>query len=168
VIAPDRWRGVRITRVNHVWNADITSLRLPSGGVDLVAVLDGCSRYALSWAVAITMAVACGVEALNQALRHGQPEVFTTGHGAQCTRRACTARLQTGGVRISREGRGRALDHVVVERLWRRVKSEAVAWRDDPRLSDARQGLDHDVAFDNEARRHQALGDRPPALVYRG
>jgi putative transposase len=168
VIYPYLLRGVRITRVNQVWSADITYIRLQSGFVYLVAVMDWFSRYVLSWAVSITMDVAFCVEALNQALRQGQPEVFNTDQGAQFTSRAFTERLQKGGVRISMDGRGRALDNVFVERLWRSVKSEEVYLRDYQGVSDARQGLAHYFAFYNEERLHQALGYRPPAMVYRG
>jgi len=100
---------------------DITYVRLAAGFVYLVVVIDWCSRYVLSWAVSITMDVPVCVEALEQALRQGQPEIFNTDQGAQSTSQAFTARLQEGGVRISRDGRGRALDNVCVERLWRAV-----------------------------------------------
>jgi putative transposase len=121
----------------------------------------------LSWAVSITMDVACCLEALEQALRQDQPEIFNTDQGAQLTSQAFTARLQQGGVRISMDGRGRALDHVFVERLWRSVKYEEVSVRDDYRVWDARQGLGRYFGFDNEARLHQALGYRTPATIYR-
>jgi putative transposase len=125
-ISPDLLRGVTMGRVHQVWSADITSIRVVSGVVYLVAVLDWFRRYVLSWAVSITMDVACCVEALEQALRQGHPAIFKTDQGAQLTSLAFTERLQQGGVRISMDGRGRALDHVCVERLWRSVKSEEV------------------------------------------
>jgi putative transposase len=114
------------------------------------------------------MDVPCCVEALEQALGRGQPEIFHTDQGAQFTSRAFTERLQKGGIRISREGRGRALDHVCVERLWRRVKSEEVYVRDDRSVWEARQGLGQSLRFDNEERLHQALGYRTPAALYHG
>ena len=98
------------------------------------------------------------MEALDQAWRPGQPEIFNTAQGAQFTGRAFTERLQKGGNRISRDGRGRALDHVCVERLWRMVKSEAVSLRDDQRMRDARQGLTGSVACYHHERLHQARG----------
>ena len=134
----------------------------------LVAVIDWFSRDVLSWAVSITMAVAFGVEALEQALRHGQPEIFKTDQGAQCTSVAFTERRQKGRVRISMEGRGRALDHVVVERLWRRVKQAEVYRRDYQSAWDARQSWARYVAFDHGERLQQALGYRTPAAVYQG
>ena len=168
VLYPYRWRGVRGDRVNHVWSADITYVRLAAGLVYLVAVLDWCRRDVLSWAVSITMDVAFCVEALEQALSQGQPEVFHTDQGAQLTSHDFTARLQKGGMRVSMDGRGRALDHVCVERLWRSVKWEEVYLHDDQSVWDARQSVARYVAFDNGERLHQALGYRTPAAVYHG
>jgi putative transposase len=108
------------------------------------------------------------VEALEQALRHGQPAIFNTDQGAQFTSRAFTERLQKGGIAISMDGRGRALDNVFVERLWRTVKYEEVYLRDYHSVWDARQGLTDYFAFYNKARLHQALGYRTPAAVYHG
>ena len=166
VIYPYLLRGITVNRVNQVWSADITYIRLASGFVYLVAVIDWFSRYVLSWAVSITMDVAFCVEALEQALRHGQPEIFNTDQGAQFTSLAFTERLKTGGIRISMDGRGRALDHVFVERLWRSVKYEEVYLRDYQSVWDARQSLARYFGFYNEVRLHQALGYRTPAAVY--
>lgn len=118
-IYPYLLRGVTVERINQVWSADITSIRLAAGFVYLVAVMDWFSRYVLSWAVSITMDVEFCVEALEQALRHGQPEIFNTDQGAQFTSVAFTERLKKGGIRISMDGRGRALDNICVERWWR-------------------------------------------------
>ena len=112
------------------------------------------------------MAVAFGVEALEQALSQGPPEIFTTAPGAQCTSQDFTLRLQQGGIRVSMAGRGRALDHVCVERLGRRVTYEAVDQRDYPRVWDARQSLARYGGFYKGARLHQALGDRTPAAAH--
>jgi len=150
--------GVQISR----------TIRLQSGCVYLVAVIDWFSRYVLSWAVSITMDVPLCVQALDDALSQGQPEIFNTDQGAQFTSQAFTARLQKGGVRMSMDGRGRALDHVCVERLWRTVKYEEVYVRDYESVQDARQGLGRYFVFYNEARLHQALGYLTPAAVYRG
>jgi putative transposase len=160
--------GVTVNRVNQVWSADMTYVRLAAGFVYLVAVIDWFSRYVLSWAVSITMAVAFCVEALEQALRQGQPEIFNTDQGAQFTSQEFTTRLQKGGVRISMDGRGRALDNVFVERLWRSVKYEEVYLRDYQTVWDARHGLARYFAFYNAKRLHQALGYRTPAEVYGG
>ena len=162
------WRDVTVDRVNQIWSADITYIRLQAGFVYLVAVMDWFSRYVLSWVLSITMDVAFCVEALEQALGQGRPEIFNTDQGVQFTRQAFTARLKEGGIRISMDGRGRALDHVCVERLWRSVKYEEVYLRDDQTVWDARHGLARYVAFYHGERLHQALGYRPPAAVYRG
>ena len=122
----------------------------------------------LSWALSITLDLSCCVEALEQALGHGRPEIFKTDQGAQFISQAFTARLKPGGIRISRDGRGRALDHVFVERLWRTVKQEEVYLHDYQCVQDARQGLRRYFMFYNEERLHQALSYRPPAAVYRG
>jgi len=159
---------MRVDRVNQVWSADITYVRLAAGFVYLVAVIDWFSRYVLSWAVSITMDVAFCVEALEQALSWGRPEIFNTDQGAQFTSQEFTARLKEGGIRISMDGRGRALDNVFVERLWRSVKYEEVYPRDDQSVWDARQSLARYFAFYNGERLHQALGYRTPAAVYHG
>ncbi len=165
-IYPYLLRGVTVNRVNQVWSADITYVRLAGGFVYLVAVMDWCSRYVLSWAVSITMDVQFCLEALEQAFRWGQPEIFNTDQGAQFTSQEFTAQLQKGGVRISMDGRGRALDNVFVERLWRSVKYEEVYVRDYQSVRDARHSLARYFGFYNEERLHQALGYRTPAAVY--
>jgi putative transposase len=167
-IYPYLLRGVTVERVNQVWSADITYIRLPAGFVYLVAVMEWFSRYVLSWALAITLDLSFCVEALEQALGQGCPEIFNTDQGGQCTSQAFTARLKPGGIRISMDGRGRALDNVFVERIWRTVKQEEVYVHDYQSVQDARQGLVRYFVFYNEERLHQALGYRPPAAVYRG
>ncbi len=167
-IYPYLLRGVTISRANQVWSADITYIRLQAGFVYLVAVMDWFSRFVLSWALSITMDGAFCVEALDHALARGRPEIFNTDQGAQFTSRAFTERLQTGGIRISMDGRGRALDNVFVERLWRTVKYEEVYLRDYQTVRDAWQGLGQYFAFYNQERLHQALAYRTPAAVYWG
>jgi putative transposase len=166
VIYPYLLRGGTVNRVNQVWSADITYVRLVGGLVSLVAVMDWFSRYVLAWAVSITMDVACCVEALAQAIRHGQPEIVNTDQGVQFTSLTFTARLKHSGIRLSMDGRGRALDNVFVERLWRSVKYEAVYRRDYQSVWDARQSLARYFGFYNGVRLHQALGYRTPAAVY--
>lgn len=133
-------RGVPITRVNHVWSTDMTSIRRHGGLIDLVAVRDGLSRYVLSGAVSSTMDVGCCLEALEQALAQARPEMFNTDQGAQCTSIDFTGRLTTAGMPMSMDGRGRALDNVFVERRWRTVKDEEVSLKDDETPHEARQG----------------------------
>jgi putative transposase len=132
---------VKIERVNHVWSTDITYIRLQQGFIYLVAVIDWFSRYVLSWAVSITLEGAFCLEALENALRGGRPEIFNTDQGAQFTSRAFTERLRRGGIQISMDGRGRALDNVFVERLWRTVKYEEVSLREYNTVREAQQGL---------------------------
>lgn len=166
-IYPYLLRGVKIERVNHVWSADITYIRLHQGFIYLVAVIDWWSRYVLSWAVSITLDSAFCLEALETALRRGRPEIFNTDQGAQFTSCAFTERLRQGEIQISMDGRGRALDNVFVERLWRSVKYEEVYLREYNTVREARQGLQRYFGFYNDERLHQALGYRTPAAVYR-
>ena len=116
-------------------------MRLHGGFISLVAVMDWCSRYVLAWAVSLTMDVGCCLEALAQALAGAQPEIFHSAQGAQCTRLDCTGRRASAGIQLSMDGRGRARDNVVVERLWRTVKDEEVEWKDDETPREALQGL---------------------------
>lgn len=155
-------------RVNQVWSTDITSIRLQGGFVYLVAVLDWFSRYVLSWAVSITIDVDFCLDALEQALWVAQPEVFNSDQGAQFTSTECTNRLETAGIRISRDGRGRALDNVFVERLWRTVKYEEVYLKDYKTPREAARGLEQYFGFYNSQRLHQALNYQTPAAVYFG
>jgi len=167
-IYPYLLRGVKIERVNHVWSADITYIRLQQGFIYLVAVIDWWSRYVLSWAVSVTLDGYFCLEALERALRWGRPEIFNTDQGAQFTSQAFTERLRQGEIQISMDGRGRALDNVFVERLWRSVKYEEVYLREYNTVQEARQGLGSYFGFYNDERLHQALGYRTPAAVYRG
>ena len=125
-VYPYLLRGVPIARVNQVWSTDSTSIRLHSGCVSLVAVMDWFSRYVLSWAVSITMDVGFCLEALDHALERAHPELFNSDQGAQLTSLDFTGRLESAGMRMSMDGRGRAPDHVFVERLGRTVKYEEV------------------------------------------
>jgi putative transposase len=165
-IYPYLLRGVQVERVNQVWSTDITYVRLHQGFVYLVAVMDWFSRYVLSWALSVTMDVHFCVEALENALQGGQPEIFNTDQGAQFTSRAFTERLKQDGVQMSMDGRGRALDNVFVERLWRSVKYEEVYLKDYTTVREARLGLGQYFTFYNHERLHQALGYQTPAAVY--
>ena len=167
-VYPYLLRGVPITRVNHVWSTDITYIRLHGGFIYLVAVLDWFSRYVLSWAVSITMDVGFCLEALEQALEVAQPEIFNSDQGAQFTSIDFTRRLEAAGIRVSMDGRGRALDNVFVERLWRTVKYEEVYLKDYETPREAIQGLDAFFVRYNEQRQHQALDYQTPAAVYFG
>jgi len=166
-IYPYLLRGVAIERVDQVWSTDITYIRLRRGFAYLVAVLDWYSRYVLAWELAPTLDTEFCISALEAALRHGRPEIFNTDQGSQFTSAAFTGRLEGAGVRISMDGRGRALDNVFVERLWRSVKYEEVYLKDYAGFADAVRNLAAYFRFYNRERLHQALGYRTPASVYR-
>jgi putative transposase len=164
-IYPDLWRGVPITRVNQVWSTDITSIRLQAGFVYLVAVLDWFSRDVRSWAVSMTLEVDFCLEALEQALGVATPAIFNSDQGAQCTSTDFTRRLETAGVKIRMDGRGRALDNGFVERLWRTVTYEEVYVKDDRTPREATQGFAQFFQGYNMERPHQARGYHTPAAV---
>jgi len=165
-VYPYLLRGVPITRVNQVWSTDITYIRLHGGFVYLVAVMDWFSRYVLSWAVSIPRDVGFCLEALEHALGVARPEIFNTDQGAQFTSNDFTGRLAAAGILMSMDGRGRALDHVFVERLWRTVKYEEVYVKDYETPREAIQGLGTFFVRYNELRQHQSLEYQTPAAVY--
>ena len=125
-VDPSLLRGVPLTRVHQVWRTDITEMRLHGGCIDLGAVRDWFSRYGLSWAVSITMDVGLCLEALEQAREVARPDIVHRDQGAQCPSIDFTRRLTAAGMQMSMDGRGRALDNVCVERLWRTVQDEEV------------------------------------------
>lgn len=161
-------RDLAVARPNQVWCADITYVPLRRGFLYLVAVLDWYSRYVLAWTLSNTLEARFCLEAVEQALETGRPEIFNTDQGAQFTGDAFTGRLAGAGIRISMDGRGRALDNVFVERLWRSVKYEEVYLRDYADGAEAWQGLDRYFVFYNTERRHQSLDRRTPAEVHFG
>ena len=166
-IYPYLLRGVKVTRVNQVWSADITYVRLLGGFVYLVAIIDWYSRYVLSWEVSTTMESEFCVSALNQSLQLARPEIFNTDQGSQFTSSAFTGILKEREIAISMDGRGRALDNIFVERLWRSVKYEDVYIRDYETVPQAIVGLGRYFKFYNRERLHQALGYKTPEAVYR-
>ena len=161
-------RGLSIERVNQVWSTDITYVRLQKGFLYLVAILDWYSRYVLSWSVSITLDTSFCLEALDAALAVAQPEIFNSDQGVQFTSAEFTCRLQSAGIRISWDGRGRALDNVFVERLWRSVKYEEVYLKDYQNVPEAISGLKQYFVFYNQERLHQALDYQTPAAVHWG
>lgn len=161
-------RGMKIERANQVWSSDITYIRLAQGFVYLVAIMDWFSRYVLSWSVSITLDTSFCLEALVAALRVAQPDIFNSDQGVQFTSAEFTRHLQTTGIRISWDGRGRALDNIFVERLWRSVKYEEVYLKDYQSVSEAVQSLNAYFVFYNQERLHQALDYQTPATVYWG
>ncbi len=159
-------RGLEIWRPNQVWSTDITYVPLPRGFVYLVAVIDWYSRFVLSWQLSNTLDGAFCLDALHQALEHGQPEIFNTDQGAQFTAHAFTGALEAAGIRVSMAGRGRAFDNIFVERLWRTVKYEDIYIRDYPSLPALTSGLAAYFYFYNYERYHQSLNYAVPAAVH--
>ena len=167
-IYPYLLRHVVITRPNQVWSTDITYIRLRTGFIYLVAVMDWFSRYVLSWEISTSLDAAFCCSALDHALRHGPPEIFNTDQGAQFTSDAFTSRLEAKSILISMDGRGRALDNVFVERLWRTVKYEDVYLKDYSDPQDALRNLRAYFSFYNGQRPHQALDYQTPEAAYFG
>jgi putative transposase len=165
-VYPYLLRNVAIERVNQVWSTDITYIPMANGFMYLTAVIDWYSRYVLSWKLSNTLDVGFCLEALEEALSRGCPEVFNTDQGVQFTSASFTGRVESAGAKVSMDGRGRCLDNVFVERVWRTVKYEYVyLWRPEavPALA---TGLTTYFGYYNEERTHQSLADRTPAEVY--
>jgi putative transposase len=166
-IYPYLLRGVTIERPDQVWSADITYVPLPTGLMYLAATIDWYSRLVIAWRLSNTLDGSFCLEMLEEALGQGRPEVFNTDQGVQFTAQAFTGRLESAGVAVSMDGRGRCLDNVFVERLWRSVKYEDVYLRGYEAVPQLEEGLGRYFAFYNQERLHQALGYRTPAAVYR-
>jgi len=168
-IYPYLLRGMTIDRPNQVWSTDITYIRLVRGFVYLTAILDWFSRYVLAWSVSNTPDSLFCVDVLRQALaEYGRPEIFNSDQGVQFTSESFTGILASAGVRISMDGRGRALDNVFTERLWRTVKYEEVYLKDYGGVPAAVEGLGRYFTFYNGERPHQSLAYRTPQAVYLG
>jgi putative transposase len=165
-IYPYLLRDRESTHIEEVWSSDITYVPMHGGFMDLTAVIAWYSRYVLSWRLSNTWAGRFCPEALDEALRWGRPEVFNTDQGRQFTARAYTGRLEEAGVAASLGGRGRALDNVFVERLWRSVEYEEVHIKDYESVIELEQGLSSYFRFYNEERPHQSLGCHTPAEVH--
>lgn len=165
-IYPYLLRNVKILRPNQVWSTDITYVPLAGGYAYLTAVLDWYSRYVLSWELSPTLDGAFCLAALERALTQGLPEIFNTDQGVQFTSRAFTGSLEARGIAISMDGRGRALDNVFVERLWRSVKYEEIYLREHSTMAALAAGLEAYFWFYCHERPHQSLGNRTPASVY--
>jgi putative transposase len=165
-VFPYLLRGVTIGRVGQVWSTDITYVPLASGFMYLAAVIDWFSRYVVAWRLSNTLDGSFCLELLDEALAQGRPEVFNTDQGVQFTAEAFTGRLEAAGVKVSMDGKGRCLDNVFVERLWRTVKYEDIYLRRYETVPELTQGLENYFPFYNEERPHQALDYRTPAEVY--
>ena len=165
-VYPYLLRGTEITRPNLVWTADITYIPMARGFLYLVAIMDWHSRYVLSWRLSNTMEGDFCIEALEEALRKGRPEIFNTDQGAQFTSEAFTGLLEEHGIRISMDGKGRYTDNLFIERLWRSLKYEEVYLRAYAGGTEARAGIGGYFGFYNGERPHQALGYSTPAEVF--
>jgi putative transposase len=165
-IFPYLLRGLVIDRCDQVWSTDITYIRLAHGFVYLMAVIDWYSRYVLGWAISTTLEADFCIEAVGDLLDSGSCEIFNTDQGAQFTTPRFTAPLLNKGIRVSMDGRGRALDNIFIERLWRTVKYEHVYLQDIQTVQEARTGLQDYFQFYNHRRLHQSLDYRTPAAVY--
>jgi len=166
-VYPYLLRDRELTHVDEVWSSDITYVPMRHGFMYLTAVIDWYSRYVLSWQLSNTLEGRFCLEALDEALATGRPEIFNTDLGSQFTAREYTDRLEEAGIAVSRDGRGRALDNVFVERLWRSVKYEDIYIRGYEAVPELGQGLGRYFGFYNNERLHQSLGYRTPAAVYR-
>ncbi len=167
-IYPYLLRDVTVERPNQVWASDITYLPIGRGFLYLVAVMDWASRAVLSWRVSNTMDVSFCVSALEEALaRFGRPEIFNTDQGSQFTSAAFTGALAAAGIRISMDGRGRWMDNVFIERLWRSLKYECIYLNGYADGREAKAGIAGWISFYNHSRLHQSLDNRTPMVVWR-
>jgi putative transposase len=168
-VYPYLLRDLVIERPNQVWCADITYIPMARGFVYLVAVMDWFSRRVLAWRLSITLEADFCIDALQDALaRHGKPEIFNTDQGVQFTSADFVAVLESRSIRISMDGKGRFLDNIFIERLWRSLKYEEVFIKAYGSVMEARRGIGGWLSFYNEERPHQALGYRTPRGVFDG
>jgi putative transposase len=166
-VYPYLLRDRELTHPDEVWSSDITYVPMRHGFMDLTAVIDWYSRYVLSWRLSNTLDGGFCLEALDEALARGTPEIFNTDLGSQFTAREYTGRLEEAGIAVSRDGRGRALDNVFIERLWRSVKYEDISIKEYELVPELVTGLTDYFRFYDEDRPHQSLDYRTPGEVYR-
>jgi len=166
-IYPYLLRNKSIDEPDQVWCADITYIPMKKGFVYLVAIMDWYSRRVLSWRLSNSMDVHFCVEALEEAIsRFGAPELFNSDQGSQFTSEVFTGVLKKNHVQISMDGKGRCMDNIFIERLWRSLKYEEVYLKAYDSVSQARQSIGNWISFYNTNRRHQGLNDKTPDLVY--
>ncbi len=166
-VYPYLLRNLAIDRTNQVWCTDITYIRLKGGFVYLVAIMDWYSRKVLAWELSNTMDTSFCVSALERAIRiYGKPDIFNTDQGSQFTSEAFTDALKQNDIKISMDGKGRWMDNVFIERLWRSVKYENVYLHDYASTQSLRQGLNTYFQYYNYERTHQSLDDKTPAEIY--
>ena len=167
-VYPYLLRGLSIDHPDQVWCSDVTFIRLKHGWAYLTVVMDWYSRYIISWELSMIMDTAFVLRCLNNALDTGTPEIFNTDQGSQYTSNAFTDRLTEAGVRISMDGKGRAFDNIMVERLWRTVKYEEVYLNEYGDYFQARENIEKYISFYNDERRHSSLDKQTPSERYYG
>lgn len=166
-IYPYLLKGLDIIRCNQVWSSDITYIPLYSGFAYMTAVIDWLSRFVLSWEISNTLDTGFCLSALERALRQGKPEIFNTDQGSQFTSNAYTAKIVSNEIRMSMDSRGRALDNIFIERLWRSLKYEDIYLKGYSSMPELIKGVDNYIKFYNFERPHQSLGYKTPAEVYK-
>jgi len=160
-------RGLEITRANHVWATDICYIPMAKGFCYLVAIMDWASRMVLSWRLSNTLDSSFCVDALEEAIsKYGCPEIFNTDQGCQFTAEAFTGALRSRGISISMDGKGRWMDNVFIERLWKSVKYEDIYLKGYGSMAEVKKGLAAYFTFYNEKRWHQNFDRKTPAMVY--
>ncbi len=160
-------RGLEITRANHVWAADITYIPMAKGFCYLVAIMDWASRMVLAWRLSNTLDSSFCVDALEEAItKYGSPEIFNTDQGSQFTAEAFTDALRLRGISISMDSKGRWMDNVFIERLWKSVKYEDIYLKAYGSMGEAKKGLAIYFRFYNEKRWHQNFDRKTPSMVY--
>lgn len=165
-IYPYLLRNLDITHPNQVWGIDITYIRLQRGWMYLVAIIDWYSRYVVSWELDQTLEIDFVLEAVKRALSHAQPEIINSDQGSHFTSPKYTGLVLDKKVQISMDGKGRALDNIITERLWRTIKYEEVYLKEYESPREARKEINNYLHFYNHERPHQSLGYKPPASVY--
>lgn len=160
--------GVVVNHCDQVWSADLTYIRLKHGFVYLMAIIDWFSRYVLDWELSTSLEAEFCIETLERALLKGKCDIFNTDQGIQFSSTGFTELLLANGIKISMDGKSRALDNIFIERLWRSVKYESVYLNEWETVQEARMGLKKYFEFYNLERPHQALGYKTPWVVYDG
>lgn len=167
-IYPYLLRNMAIIRCNQVWSTDITYIRLRQGFVYLMAIIDWYSRYVINWEISTTLEADFCIQGLKESLENCYCEIFNTDQGSQFTSNRFTRPLLDAGIKISMDGRGRALDNIFVERLWRTLKYEDIYLKEYANVQDVKLGLEKYFTFYNEKRYHQSLDYKTPAEIYLG
>lgn len=165
-VYPYLLRDIEITHCNHVWSTDITYIRLKTGFIYLMAIIDWFSRYVLDWEISTTLEADFCVETLLRVLAKGRCEIFNTDQGSQFTSKDFINCLLSDEIKISMDGRGRALDNIFVERLWRSVKYECIYLKDFYSVNEVKEALSEYFNYYNYARPHQSLNYKTPAEIY--